>query len=58
MESVSVVIITKNEAVNIVDCIQSAKLISDDIIVVDAESDDETVFLANSQGVRVLSLVW
>ena len=58
MQGVSVVIITKNEATNIVNCIQSAKLISDDIIVVDAESEDETVLLANSKGAKVHSLNW
>ena len=51
MPQISVVIITKNEAANIVDCIHSAKKISDDIIVVDSGSTDETVDLAKRANV-------
>lgn len=58
MNSLSVVIITRNEERNIVDCIQSAKLISDDVIVVDACSEDETVKLAFQHGARVFSTNW
>jgi glycosyltransferase involved in cell wall biosynthesis len=58
MNSLSVVIITRNEERNIVDCIQSAKLISDDIIVVDASSKDQTVNLAVECGARVVATTW
>lgn len=58
MNSLSVVIITCNEERNIVDCIQSAKLVSDDIIVVDACSEDQTIKLAFQHGARVFSTVW
>lgn len=58
MNSISVVIITHNEERNIVDCIQSAKLISDDVIVVDACSEDQTVKLAFQYGARVFSTIW
>src|SRR4051794_21101863 len=58
MQRLSVVIITKNEAVNIRACIHSARTISDDIIVVDAESEDKTVELATGKNVRVISLKW
>lgn len=56
--SLSVVIITLNEESNIVDCIRSAKLISNDIIVVDSGSDDRTIELAKNFGARVFSVEW
>jgi glycosyltransferase involved in cell wall biosynthesis len=55
---ISVVIITKNEASNIVDCILSAKKISNDIVVVDSGSTDATVLLAKREQVRVESISW
>lgn len=51
---VSVVILTLNESMNIVDCIESAKLISDDIVVLDSYSADNTKFLAKNLGARVV----
>lgn len=58
MNLLSVIIITRNEEHNIVACIQSAKLISDDIIVVDANSSDGTINLAAGCGARVFSVNW
>jgi glycosyltransferase involved in cell wall biosynthesis len=58
MNSLSVVIITYNEEHNIVDCIRSAKLVSGDIVVVDACSCDKTVSLAAASGARVISTDW
>jgi len=58
MNPVSVVIITRNEENNIVDCIRSARLVSDDIIIVDALSADDTVRLAENEGARVYSVDW
>ena len=58
MNSISVVIITRNEERNIADCIKSAKLVSNDIIVVDACSNDSTVTVANASGAKVFSTVW
>ena len=55
---VSVVIITKNEATNIVDCIVSAKKISNDIIVIDSESTDATILLAKTEKAKVQSISW
>jgi glycosyltransferase involved in cell wall biosynthesis len=55
---VSVVIITKNEERNIIDCIHSARRVSDDIIVVDSGSIDNTVLLAEREGVRVVLCQW
>ena len=58
MLPVTVVIITKNECKNIVACINSARLISNDIIVVDAESEDETAVLATVERATVINLKW
>ncbi len=58
MNAVSVVIITKNEAGNITDCITSARLVSNDIIVVDSGSTDATVMLARQAGAKVIVIEW
>ena len=58
MSQISIVIITKNEALNIVDCILSARKVSNDIIVIDSGSTDDTVLLAEQQQVTVRSVSW
>jgi glycosyltransferase involved in cell wall biosynthesis len=58
MDPVSVVIITKNESINIRNCIESARIISDDIIVIDSDSNDETVSIARQSGANVFSVPW
>ena len=55
---ISVVIITLNEAKNIVACITAAKQVSDDILVIDSGSMDGTVGLAQRAGARVIDHVW
>jgi glycosyltransferase involved in cell wall biosynthesis len=50
----SVVILTYNEEVNIQDCINSVKSLSDDIVVLDSYSTDETAFIAESEGAKVI----
>lgn len=50
---VSVVILAKNEAGRIRDCIESVRW-ADEVLVVDDESTDETVRIAQSLGARVL----
>ena len=50
----SVLILTKNEAGNIVDCIESCRLFGDEILVIDDFSSDDTVTLATQQGAKVL----
>lgn len=52
---ITVIIHTKNEEKNIVDCINSVKLLSKKIVVIDMESQDKTVDLAKQQGVEVFS---
>ena len=49
----SVVILAKNEAARIAECIRSVPW-ADEVLVVDDESTDETVRLAESLGARVV----
>ncbi len=58
MNGLSVVIITRNEEQNIVDCIRSAKLVAQDIVIVDSGSTDSTVDLARAAGARVFEIAW
>jgi glycosyltransferase involved in cell wall biosynthesis len=58
MNNISVIIIAKNEAENIVDCIASARLISNDIIVADSGSVDNTPTFAEQAGARILKVAW
>jgi glycosyltransferase involved in cell wall biosynthesis len=52
---VSVVILAKNEAVNIRRCIEAVNWWCDDILVVDDHSTDDTVKIAESCGARVVN---
>lgn len=56
--SISAVIITHNEADNIVRCLQSLQGLVDEMIVLDAFSNDQTVALANAHGATVLQRKW
>ncbi|MGZ5287703.1 MAG: glycosyltransferase family 2 protein [Flavisolibacter sp.] len=58
MNGLTVVIITRNEEQNIVDCIRSARLIAQDIVIVDSGSVDSTVDLARAAGARVFEIGW
>jgi len=58
MVPVSIVIITRNEADVIGSCINSAKLISDDVVIVDAGSTDDTLTIAAACGCRVYERAW
>lgn len=58
MAPISIVIITKNEAKNIEACIRSAQTVSDDVVVVDCGSEDETTALASRNGARVIAINW
>ena len=58
MKEISVIIIAKNEAENITDCIISAKLISKDIIVADSGSNDGTTQYALKAGAKILTINW
>jgi len=52
MSSVSVILITKNEAANIRECLQSVSW-ADEIIVVDSGSTDDTVSICHEMGATV-----
>ena len=58
MAPVSVVIITKDEAETIASCIKAAQLITDDIILADNGSTDNTVAIALKHGCRVYHDRW
>ena len=55
-DGISVVINTKNEEHNIKDCIDSAKDLADEIIVVDMQSSDKTVEIAQKSGAKTFSV--
>lgn len=50
---ITVVIHTYNEERNIKECISSAKLLTDDVVIVDMESEDNTVKIAKEKGARI-----
>lgn len=56
MSKLSVIILTKNSENHIVDCIESVNLLADEIIVIDDNSTDRTVDLADRLGARVETL--
>lgn len=57
MSSLSVILITKNEAANIGDCLQSVSW-ADEIIVVDSGSTDATAEIARQMGAHVYEHDW
>jgi glycosyltransferase involved in cell wall biosynthesis len=58
MIPISVVIITKNEAEIIADTIRAAKLITDDVIIIDNGSTDQTLAIAITSGCRIYQSKW
>lgn len=57
-QSITVIILTKNESKHITRCINSVKDICDDIVVVDSFSDDDTCDIAAALGARVFKNEW
>lgn len=57
MTTLSVCIVAKNEAVNIRDCVASARF-ADEVLVLDSGSTDGTVELARAAGARVVVTDW
>jgi glycosyltransferase involved in cell wall biosynthesis len=57
LATLSVIVITKNEEHNIVDCLESAKW-ANEIVVVDGGSDDKTVDLARGYSTKVFVKSW
>ena len=56
--TITAIILTKNEAKHIERCITSLKDVCDDIVVVDSQSTDETVCIAKRLGARVFVNPW
>lgn len=58
MAKISACVITKNEAENIVRCLQSLKPIVNEIILVDTGSTDNTIEIARQWGAKVFEYIW
>ena len=58
MASLAVLILTKNEEENIVSVIQNAKQCSQEVIIIDSGSTDDTVKLAKQQGAIIAFRAW
>ena len=57
MATLSVIVITKNEEHNIIDCLESVKWAAE-IVIVDGGSDDKTVALARRYSQKVYVKPW
>jgi glycosyltransferase involved in cell wall biosynthesis len=57
MNKISILVITKNEAHNISECLESVRW-ADEIVIVDAESKDETVATAKKYTDRIFVRPW
>ena len=58
MNSISVVIITKNEERNIARCLDSVMPIADEVVVVDSFSEDKTKEICKRYNVRFVTHAW
>lgn len=58
MLPISILILTKNEAQNITRCLQSVGGLSDDVLVLDSGSTDQTTSLAVEMGAKVIPVIW
>ena len=58
MDSLTIVILTKNEERNIIDVIRNCQRLTDSILVVDSGSIDNTVTLAEANGAKVVYRAW
>ncbi|MFL5301846.1 MAG: glycosyltransferase family 2 protein, partial [Anaeromyxobacteraceae bacterium] len=58
MDRLSAVIIAKDEARNLARCLRSVAGVADEIVVVDAESTDDTARIAEAHGARVVRQRW
>ena len=50
---VTIIILTKNEEINLVDCLNSVKDFASRVVVVDSGSDDNTIAIAKEMGAEV-----
>ena len=58
MAGISAVIISKNESANIARCIQAVTKVVEEVVVVDAMSEDDTAEIARQAGARVIQKKW
>lgn len=58
MPTISLCMIVKDEQEHLPACLASAKDLVDEIIIVDTGSEDNTKYIAEGQGVRVLDFAW
>ena len=58
MSDVTVVILTKNEELNIVDVIKNSRILTNKVMVIDSGSTDKTVELAEKSNAKVLYRAW
>lgn len=58
MLPLSIVILTKNEERNIARCLLPLQGLTDDIVVVDSESTDNTIAIATAMGAKVMTAAW
>jgi glycosyltransferase involved in cell wall biosynthesis len=58
MNKLTTIVITYNESANIERCLQAVLPISDEVIVIDSFSTDETVSICQKHGVKVISRQW
>lgn len=57
MPTLSIIIVAKNEAINIAECVHSARF-ADEVIVLDSGSTDGTPDLARAEGAKVVVTDW
>lgn len=58
MQKLAILILTKNEEKNIIDVINNARQCTDEILIIDSGSTDDTVALAEQLGARVFFRAW
>ena len=58
MSDLTIVILTKNEEKNIVEVIQNAHKVAEQVIIVDSGSTDKTIELAEENGAKVVYRAW
>lgn len=58
MADVTILILTKNEEVNLPDCLESVKDFAERVVVVDSGSDDRTLEIAKTYGADVFYNPW
>ena len=57
MQTLSIIIVARNEAINIAECVRSARF-ADEVIVLDSGSTDGTPELAGTEGAHVVQTDW